>query len=194
MGLRQEHYSHLLKKPQTQVKWFEEDLERVLCGHAVKIIQADGSVSPNNGRSVLRKGAGPKTLIQNGAPLPAQSIMVRASAVPPHGFDERIPIASDLLFWIEVLSSGGKFGYIEGVYANYRCHEHNVSKQYAAMLNDMEKSYHIIAEKFPDYKKICETSMSSMGVERSEVPAFIESVPYAPDEIRGLGEEGYIKL
>jgi uncharacterized protein len=42
--------------------------------------------------------------------------------------------------------------------------------------------------------KICETSMSSMGVERSEVPAFIESVPYAPDEIRRLGNEGYIKL
>jgi uncharacterized protein len=42
--------------------------------------------------------------------------------------------------------------------------------------------------------KICETSMSSMGVERSEVPAFIESVPYAPDEIRRLGKEGYIRL
>jgi intracellular sulfur oxidation DsrE/DsrF family protein len=42
--------------------------------------------------------------------------------------------------------------------------------------------------------KICETSMSSMGIERSEVPAFIESVPYAPDELRRLGEEGYIRL
>jgi uncharacterized protein len=42
--------------------------------------------------------------------------------------------------------------------------------------------------------KICETSMTSMGVERSEVPAFIESVPYAPDELRRLGEEGYINL
>jgi len=42
--------------------------------------------------------------------------------------------------------------------------------------------------------KICETTMSNMGVQRSEVPAFIESVPYAPDEIRRLGEEGYIRL
>ena len=42
--------------------------------------------------------------------------------------------------------------------------------------------------------KICETTMSNMGVARSEVPAFIESVPYAPDEIRRLGEEGYINL
>lgn len=42
--------------------------------------------------------------------------------------------------------------------------------------------------------RICETTMSSMGVERSEVPAFIESVPYAPDEIRRLADEGYINL
>lgn len=42
--------------------------------------------------------------------------------------------------------------------------------------------------------KICETSMSSMGIQRSEVPAFIESVPFAPDEIRRLGNEGYIRL
>ena len=42
--------------------------------------------------------------------------------------------------------------------------------------------------------RICETTMSSMGVERSEVPAFIESVPYAPREISRLLDEGYINL
>jgi len=42
--------------------------------------------------------------------------------------------------------------------------------------------------------KICEKSLLTMGIERSEVPAFIESVPYAPDEIRRLSKEGYINL
>ncbi len=43
--------------------------------------------------------------------------------------------------------------------------------------------------------KICETTMSSMGVSRSDIPPFIESVPYAPDEIkRLLNEENYISL
>ena len=42
--------------------------------------------------------------------------------------------------------------------------------------------------------RICEATMSSMGVERSEVPAFIESVPYAPREISRLLDEGYINL
>ena len=42
--------------------------------------------------------------------------------------------------------------------------------------------------------RICDTTMSSMGVERSEIPAFIESVPYAPDEIRRLVEKKHINL
>lgn len=42
--------------------------------------------------------------------------------------------------------------------------------------------------------RICETTMTRMGVERSEVPSFIESVPYAPTEIRRLIDEGYINL
>jgi len=42
--------------------------------------------------------------------------------------------------------------------------------------------------------KICEASMSSMGVSRREVPAFIESVPYGPAVIRQLTDYGYINL
>ena len=42
--------------------------------------------------------------------------------------------------------------------------------------------------------KICETTMSSMGISRNDVPAFIESVPYAPAEINRLTDEGYINL
>lgn len=42
--------------------------------------------------------------------------------------------------------------------------------------------------------KICEVSMANAGVSRSEIPEFIESVPFAPDEIRRLTAEGYINL
>lgn len=42
--------------------------------------------------------------------------------------------------------------------------------------------------------KICERSLSGRGVTRDEIPSFIESVPYAPDEIKRLTEEGYINL
>ena len=42
--------------------------------------------------------------------------------------------------------------------------------------------------------KVCETSMNNRGVNRDDIPAFIESVPYAPDEMKKLTEEGYISL
>jgi uncharacterized protein len=42
--------------------------------------------------------------------------------------------------------------------------------------------------------KVCETSMNRRGVKREDIPAFIESVPYAPDEMKKLTEEGYINL
>lgn len=35
------------------------------------------------------------------------SNMVRRSATPTNGFDERVPIASDWLFWVETLMGGG---------------------------------------------------------------------------------------
>lgn len=42
--------------------------------------------------------------------------------------------------------------------------------------------------------KVCETTMSMRGVERQDIPAFIESVPYAPTEIKTRLEQGYINL
>ena len=55
-----------------------------------------------------------------------------------------------------------------------------------------------LAEKLDEFEvidmKVCETAMNSRGVKREDIPAFIESVPYAPDEIRRLLQEGYINL
>lgn len=42
--------------------------------------------------------------------------------------------------------------------------------------------------------KVCETAMHKRGIKREDIPAFIESVPYAPDEIRRLLENGHINL
>lgn len=42
--------------------------------------------------------------------------------------------------------------------------------------------------------KVCETAMSARGVKREDIPSFIETVPYAPDEMQRLLDEGYINL
>lgn len=40
--------------------------------------------------------------------------------------------------------------------------------------------------------RMCETWMNDNNVQRSDLPAFIETVPYAPEEIDRLKTEGYL--
>jgi uncharacterized protein len=42
--------------------------------------------------------------------------------------------------------------------------------------------------------KVCEKTMSLRGVERQDIPSFIESVPFAPTEIKQRLQDGYINL
>jgi intracellular sulfur oxidation DsrE/DsrF family protein len=42
--------------------------------------------------------------------------------------------------------------------------------------------------------KMCETRMRNLGLDRRDIPAFIELVPYGPDEVDRLIEEGYITM
>ncbi len=42
--------------------------------------------------------------------------------------------------------------------------------------------------------KVCEVAMDTLGVRQEELPPFIEPVPYAPDELKRLTDEGYINL
>lgn len=40
--------------------------------------------------------------------------------------------------------------------------------------------------------RMCETWMSENNVEAADIPAFIDTVPYAPEEIERLEAEGYV--
>lgn len=42
--------------------------------------------------------------------------------------------------------------------------------------------------------KVCEKTMTNRGVDRKDIPAFIDSVPYAPQEIENRLRNGYINL
>ncbi len=56
----------------------------------------------------------------------ASSVMFRKSAVPKHGFDESIVVASDWLFLVEILIQG-KGLYIDKTLCRYRRHANNVT-------------------------------------------------------------------
>ena len=40
--------------------------------------------------------------------------------------------------------------------------------------------------------RMCQTWMDKNDIEQSDIPAFIQPVPYAPEEIRRLEKEGYL--
>ncbi len=42
--------------------------------------------------------------------------------------------------------------------------------------------------------KVCETAMESLEIDRNQIPTFIEPVPYAPNEIKRLSDDGYTHL
>ncbi|MGD8514389.1 MAG: DsrE family protein [Granulosicoccaceae bacterium] len=42
--------------------------------------------------------------------------------------------------------------------------------------------------------KMCQTVMRKRGLRNEDVPGFIELVPYAPDEIEKLQQQGYVKI
>lgn len=42
--------------------------------------------------------------------------------------------------------------------------------------------------------KVCEKTMQSRSIKPEDIPAFIEPVPYAPDEIKRLNNKGFINL
>jgi glycosyltransferase involved in cell wall biosynthesis len=146
-------------KISAQVEWFRRESQRVLCGHRTEVFYEDGSRPPKLDREVCHKGVGPESIIRHGAPFCGSAVMVKASAIPVYGFDESITIASDLLFWIEVLASGGEFGYVDGVYARYRRHSSNISSRHFDMLNDVEKTFRIVAAKYPKYHDLCMDSI-----------------------------------
>jgi len=54
--------------------------------------------------------------------------MLRKSAIPKHGFDDRFKILNDYLFDVETIINGGPFGYIDKVVSRYRRHKKNIGK------------------------------------------------------------------
>lgn len=40
--------------------------------------------------------------------------------------------------------------------------------------------------------RICQTMIGARGIERTDIPSFIEQVPYGPGEVQRLQQEGYV--
>ena len=110
---------YLPGKIATQVAWLESSERRVLCGHDVEAFDSGtGRILYRwSERWPLRNSGGVREVIRYQVPFATVSVMLRASAVPSQGFDDRLRIVLDWKFWIDCLSGGGDFGYVPGIYA-----------------------------------------------------------------------------
>ena len=137
-------------KISAQVEWFAKDPRRVLCGHQVEVFYDDGSRPPHPLTRRLRSGRGAAPLIRHG-PFGATSVMVRSDRIPPHGFNEELPVVSDQMLWVDVIRDDGLFGYVRGTWARYRRHSANVTNDPYANLGDIARYLEIVAERYPQF-------------------------------------------
>lgn len=78
-----------------------------------------------NGKKGYRDG-GVELWFKSGYKMLPSTMMIRSSAVPPHGFDDRLVFANDWLFDIEVFRQG-RCVVINETLAKYRRHDRNIT-------------------------------------------------------------------
>lgn len=135
-----------------QVEWMEENDDRVLCGHQIEVIY-ENDLNRHKFSRKLTSGTGCKQLIEKGTPFRATSIMVRICTLPKNGFDDRLPTVSDQKLWIDCLSGGGEYGFVDGVYAQYRKHDNNITHEKELCNLDVEKMFLILEEEHPKFNR-----------------------------------------
>lgn len=139
-------------KISAQVQWMEDDNNRVLCGHEVEVFYDDPDIPAHKQGRNLYSGSGPVRFIRDGVPFQGTSIMIRSDAIPEGGFNSRLRTYSDDLFFIDVVSGGGCYGYVDGAYAKYRRHSNNVSKHLLPIYDEWELMFTMLKDRYPNLK------------------------------------------
>lgn len=115
-------------KIKAQVDVMEQNKDIAISYHDLDVFDSDSGCTLHRfSESNKPREGGTAVLIKYGPFNGACSTMVRRSACPPEGFDERLPIASDWLYWVQSTYGGGKISYINRIYGRYRRHESNVT-------------------------------------------------------------------
>jgi glycosyltransferase involved in cell wall biosynthesis len=118
-------------KIRKQVAWLEKSDRRVLVGHYVDVRNVTLEASEGVYKTGLagEQGAGCREVVRNGAgsTFLGSSVMVRRAAVPRCGFDDRMEVASDWKFIIDVIGESAEWGTVPEVLSVYRRHGANTT-------------------------------------------------------------------
>jgi glycosyltransferase involved in cell wall biosynthesis len=141
-------------KLKAQAQQFIDDPDVVLSYHPVDIFLSQ----TNETLYISNQGPGEDVrdaydLIEKGGIAGASSVMVRRSACPLGGFDMRLPMVSDWMFYIEV-ALAGKVVKLDVVFGRYRKHGMGASERTYELLEDSLNTLTYIQEKFPENKRL----------------------------------------
>lgn len=123
----------LPNKISKQVEVLENNLDVAICGTTTSIIN-DNSKEIDVVKAIYKKTSNIysiKDLIKSGNSLvPTCSYMTRSEYIPKHGYDYRLPVASDSLFWYHIAARGDIY-IIDEKLSAYRKHsEQSTSRRY----------------------------------------------------------------
>lgn len=152
-----------------QVVFMEKSPEYVICYHDLEVFE-----SPSLRKlRLFSENAPPRTgslreLLRYGSFMGACSVMVRRSSAPEFGFDPRVPIASDWLYYVRTAQSGGRIGYLPSVLGKYRRHAANVTnksddqRMERSSQQDHFVSAAIMLSEFPEYNDDIRSRMADL--------------------------------
>lgn len=139
-----------------QVRFMEANKDCYVSYHNLEVFESDSLKKMylmNNDANAFEGGF--KEIVKYGSFNGACSTMVRRDKTPKDGFDERVPIASDWLYWMETIGSGGKIMYVNEVLGKYRRHDNNVTRHNGSLKNHIDhlNSCNILMTKYPHFSR-----------------------------------------
>lgn len=115
-------------KISAQVEDMEAHPECALSYHDLEVFDsASGRILGSYPHPRDRRQGGQAVAARHGAFNGACATMVRRVRTPVHGYDARVRIASDWLYWVQCLDDGGTIRYLPRTLGRYRRHGNNVT-------------------------------------------------------------------
>jgi glycosyltransferase involved in cell wall biosynthesis len=152
-----------------QVAFMEKSPEYVMCYHDLEVFESRSQKTLRLFSETARPRTGSlKELLRYGTFMGACSVMIRRSNAPKRGFDPRVPIASDWLYYVRAAQSGGKIGYLPSVLGKYRRHSDNVTNKsdFQGIENSSQQDHFISAaimlSEFPEYSEDIRSRMADL--------------------------------
>lgn len=146
------------EKIKKQVEFMEANPSCDVCYHDMDVFESSTNRSLYLFGDKNKSCSGDvRTVIRRGAINCASATMYRANKIPLNGFREDLPVGSDWMLTIDVLSKGGRLVYMPEVLGRYRRHLSNVSGQDSPIrvqgTKDLIRTCSLCLEEYPQYSK-----------------------------------------